>query len=242
MNRKIVLDTETTGLKPEDGHRILEIGAVEIIDNKKTGREFHSLINPDRYIPEEVVKIHGIDNAKVKHSPFFKDIVDDFLDFIQGAEIVAHNADFDIKFLNYELDLSNKSKIWTYVNNATCTVKLSKRLEAEHRSHTLDSICIRYGIDLEERKAKGHGALLDSHLLADVFIKMNEKYSVEEINADLEQKNWVRPQFKRYNNLHLPVIKLSSSELTAHEEMLQLMIKKDKATPIFSTSNPSLKP
>ena len=98
MKRKVILDTETTGLKPEDGHRIVEIGAVELIDNQLTGKTYYTLINPERDIPYEVVKIHNINNEKVKNSPFFRDISDDFLKFISGSELLIHNASFDIKF------------------------------------------------------------------------------------------------------------------------------------------------
>lgn len=233
MKRQVVLDTETTGLKPEDGHRIVEIGAVELIDGKKTGKTFYSLINPERHIPEEVVKIHHIDNQKVKNEPIFAQVADKFLEFIAGSELLIHNADFDIKFLNSELNRINKGKIWDHVRNAVCTLKLSKRLFEEERSHTLDSICKRFGIDLSVREANGHGALIDSELLADAYIKINEIHSAEDIEADLEQTNWTRPPVKRYSSLSLPKVQITTQEQKEHETFLQVLAEKEKVTPIF---------
>lgn len=233
MKRKVILDTETTGLKPEDGHRIVEIGAVEIIDNQLTGKTYYTLLNPERDIPYEVVKIHNITNEKVKHSPFFRDISDNFLNFISGSELLIHNASFDIKFLNYELDRLNKGKIWDYVSNATCTLQLDKRLFEKEKSHTLDSICKRFNIDLSQREANGHGALLDAQLLAEVYLKINELYPAETIEADFEQINWTRPEIKRYNNLSLKKVKNSSEEENNHLNFLKTLEAKEKIQAVF---------
>lgn len=242
MKRQVVLDTETTGLRPEDGHRIVEIGAVELIDGKKTGKTYYTLINPERHIPEEVVKIHQIDDERVKKSPVFKQIVEEFLNFIKDAELLIHNADFDIKFINNELNIINKGKIWDYAKNSVCTLKLSKRLFEEERSHTLDSICKRFGVSLDERESKGHGALLDSHLLADCYIKINEIHSAVDIEADTEQTNWIRPIIKRYNNISLKEIKLSNKEEELHNSFLKKINEQEKVTPVFYKSNAQFKP
>lgn len=231
MKRRIALDTETTGLKPEDGHRMVEFGAVEIIDGVKTGNILHFTINPERDIPFEVVKIHGIDNEKVKGCPTFKDVADEIINFIKGAELIIHNAKFDIKFLNAEFERVNKGKIWDYVPNVICTLELDKRLFAEHRKHNLDAICERLEISLADRTL--HGALIDSTLLADAFIKMNTLFPAEDIEADLEQKNWVRPEVKRYT-IQLASALLSEKELLEHDTFLVNMAKNDKVTPIFS--------
>lgn len=230
MKRKIILDTETTGLKPEDGHRIVEIGAVEVINNKKTGKTYQVYINPERDIPQEAVDVHGLTYEFLKDKPRFSEVVDEFLDFVQDAELVIHNADFDIKFLNSELDRANKGKLWSYIKNATCTLKLDKRLFAEEKKHTLDAMCIRFNIDTSTRTF--HGALLDSDLLADCFIKTNEMYSSEDIEADLEQSNWVRPEIKRYN-LSLPKVNVSEKEEQEHMQFLEALSKKEKVTPLF---------
>lgn len=230
MNRKIVLDTETTGIKPEDGHRIVEIGAVELIDNVRTGRTYQAYINPEREMDAHVIAIHGITNEFVKDKPRFHEIADEFLNFIKGGELVIHNADFDIRHLNNELDKANKGKLWDHITNVTCTLKLDKRLFAEERKHSLDAICERFKIDKSGRVF--HGALLDSELLAECFIKINEMYSADDIEADLEQTNWVRPEIKRYN-LSLPVINVSQLEEENHISLLNHIAQKEKVTPVF---------
>jgi len=245
MIRQVVFDTETTGLKPEDGHRIIEIGAVELINGKKTGRTYYTLINPERHIPEEAVKIHHIDDEKVKDAPLFKEIADEFLEFIKGSELLIHNADFDIKFMNHELALINRGKIWDHVSNVVCTLKLSKRLFESERSHSLDSMCKRFGIDLSQREKYGHGALIDCQLLADCYIKINEIYPTEAIKEDIEQTNWVRPTIKRYKNLDLIEIKLSDEEENSHriflEHLEDLLEKFNKKEGVDKTSVQRLK-
>lgn len=242
MKRQVVLDTETTGLRPDDGHRIVEIGAVELIDGKKTGRTFYTLINPERHIPEEVVKVHQIDDAKVKNSPKFKEIVEEFVDFISGSELLIHNADFDIKFINNELNIINKGKIWDYVKNAVCTLKLSRRLFEEERSHTLDSICKRFGIDLSSREENGHGALLDSHLLADAYIKISEIHSAADIEADMEQTNWVRPPIVRISANNLIAAKLSPVDIDLNAKYLDKIEKEEGVVPVLRSASSKLKP
>lgn len=242
MKRQIVFDTETTGLKPEDGHRIVEIGAVELIDGKRTGKTYYTLLNPERHIPEEVVKVHQIDDAKVRNAPLFKDVADEFLAFIKDSELLIHNADFDIKFVNSELDRINKGKIWDYVKNAICTLKLSKRLFEEERSHSLDAMCKRFNIDLSQREEQGHGALLDCQLLADCYIEINNRHSAEDIEADLEQTNWVRPEVKRFSGLKLKKAAISKKEELEHESFLNKLAEKENVTPIFNKSVSSSRP
>lgn len=237
MKRQVVLDTETTGLKPEDGHRIVEIGAVELIDGKKTGKTFYSLINPERHIPEEVVKVHQIDDDKVKDAPKFREVTDEFIQFISGAELLIHNADFDIKFINSELNIVNRGKIWDYAKNAVCTLKLSRRLFEEERSHTLDSICKRFGIDLSSREENGHGALLDSHLLADAYIKITEIHSTSDIEADMEQTNWVRNPIKRFSGIELKGSMNSEAELIENNNYLNNLELEEKIVPLAKVTN-----
>ena len=239
MKREIVLDTETTGIKPEDGHRIVEIGAVELIDGVKTGKTLQMYINPEREMDSVVIGIHGITNEFVKDKPRFNEIADEFLAFIKDSILVIHNADFDIKFLNSELDRANKGKLWDYVQNVVCTLKLDRRLYAEEKKHTLDAMCNRFEIDNSNRTF--HGALLDSELLAECYIRINQDYSPDEIEADLEQTNWVRPEIKRYENLSFKVIKLTNEEEESHINFLDGLAKKDKVTPVFSKTN-SLRP
>lgn len=232
MRRKIVLDTETTGLRPEDGHRIVEIGAVELIDGKRTGKVFHAYLNPQRSMPEEAFKVHQLSEKFLSDKPLFKDVADDFIKFIKNSDVLIHNADFDIKFLNSELDIVNKGKLWEHINNATCTLKMSRRLFSKERGHKLDDMCKRLGVDNSGRTA--HGALLDSELLADCYIKINEIHSAEDIEADLEQTNWIRPPIKRFKNINLLKVTLSEKEDKQHLELLNRMLEKEKVTPLFS--------
>ncbi len=168
MIREIVLDTETTGLNPLEGHKIIEIAAIELIDHIKTEKDFHFYINPEREIPEASQKIHNISNEKVKDKPIFKDIYQKFLDFIKDDSLVIHNAEFDLKFLNYEL---NKIGIDDIQNEIVDTLKIA-RSKYPGSSVSLDSLCKKFDIDTRERVEKGHGALIDCYLLSDVYLEI----------------------------------------------------------------------
>lgn len=246
MKRQLTFDTETTGLNPDDGHRVVELAAVELIDGVKTGRVYHTLINPERSIPEEVVKIHHIDDEKVKDAPKFREIADEFLEFIKGSELLIHNADFDIKMINNELDIVNKGKIWDYVTNSVCTMKMSRRLYKSNQKpalkHSIDAICERFGIDLSEREAKGHGALLDCELLADIYIRMTSEHPISDIEAEIAQTNWVRPDVKRYEGLILPEVVLTEREEKLNDLFLTRMVEKDKVVPVFTKILTSSRP
>lgn len=166
---EIVFDTETTGFDPAKGDKIVEIGAIRIYDKMRTNDPkdtFHLLVNPERDIPQEVVKVHGITNEKVKDAPVFKDIADDFLAFIGDAPLVAHNASFDMKFLNAELQQIGVSALQ---NEVVDTLPIARRQFPGARA-TLDALCSRFEVDLSERTF--HGALLDSQLLADVYLHL----------------------------------------------------------------------
>ena len=168
MIREIVLDTETTGLDPLEGHRIIEIAAIELIDHVKTEKSFHSYINPERQIPEVSQKIHNISNEKVKDKPKFGEIIKKFMDFIGDDILVIHNADFDLKFLNYELNKIGMEKIQ---NENIDTLKLA-RSKYPGSSVSLDSLCKRFNIDTKERIEKGHGALVDCYLLSEAYLEI----------------------------------------------------------------------
>lgn len=239
MKKQIVLDTETTGFKPENGDRVIEIGAIELIDGKKTGRTLQLYINPEREIPEEAIKIHGITNDFIKDKPIFAKVVDEFIDFIKDAEILAHNAEFDIKFLNNELSLVNKGSLWNYAKMGTCTMKLDKKLFAKEKHHSLDAMCNRLEISNEHRQF--HGALLDAELLAECYLKINTLYPQEIIESDLEQKNWKRPEIKRFENLKLKKIDLTDSEQQAHINYLTNLEKETKNISLFNKNNVKLK-
>ena len=166
--RLIMLDTETTGLSPQNGDRMVEIGAIEVSHRKlHSDRTFHHYINPQRDIPEAVVRIHGINNAKVKDKPTFEQIADGFLEFIQGATLVIHNAPFDLGFIMNELALSDKPGIGNVP--VIDTLELARKQHPQQRNN-LDALCDRYGVDRGHRGL--HGALLDSELLAEVYLGM----------------------------------------------------------------------
>lgn len=164
--REIVFDTETTGISPRDGHRIVEIGAMEIVGRIPTGRTFHKYINPLRDIPADATRIHGITNERVKNEPTFAKIAQEFLDFIGEAPLVAHNANFDMTFLNYELE-GNGFKPCT--NQVIDTLQIA-RTKFPGAQASLDALCRRFNVDLSGRTF--HGALLDAGLLVDVYVEL----------------------------------------------------------------------
>jgi DNA polymerase III subunit epsilon len=169
--RQLVLDTETTGLLTEQGHRIIEIAAVELINRRFTDNIFHVYVNPGRQIDLEALTIHGINNEFLADKPTFPEILDDFLSYIKGAELIFHNAPFDVGFLNYEMKLcdGNKGSLNKYVQIITDTLALARKKHPGQRN-SLDALCKRYNVDSSERDL--HGALIDAKLLAKVYLAM----------------------------------------------------------------------
>ena len=163
--REIILDTETTGLDPLSGHRVIEIGAIEVFHKIRTGRFFHAYLNPERDVPEEAFRIHGISSEFLKDKKKFAEVADDFLEFIAGDTLVIHNAKFDIKFLNYELRKAAKEEI--LYSRVICTLDMARR-KFPGSPANLNALCKRFDIDLSAREK--HGALLDSELLAEVYL------------------------------------------------------------------------
>lgn len=180
--RQIVLDTETTGLEPTQGHRIIEIGCVELINRRLTGNHFHQYLQPDREIDAGAIEVHGITNEFLEDKPRFEDIADDFLAFIKDAELIIHNAPFDVGFIDHELSLfakarakktgkgrGKKSKTVKDVSTVLDTLALARQMHPGQRN-SLDALCKRYEVDSSQREK--HGALLDSEILADVYLAM----------------------------------------------------------------------
>ncbi|MGI4879813.1 MAG: DNA polymerase III subunit epsilon [Janthinobacterium lividum] len=165
--REIVWDTETTGIMPGDGHRIVEIGAIELRGRVATGRSFHSYIDPCRMMPKDAEGVHGLSTAFLTGQPVFEAVVDDFLAFIEDSPLVAHNAVFDMEFLNWELRRARMPPIPAH--RAVCTLEVSRKKHPGAK-HTLDALCNRYGIDLSGRSK--HGALIDAELLARVYVEL----------------------------------------------------------------------
>ena len=166
--RQIVLDTETTGLDPSQGHRIIEIGGVEVVDRKLTGNHFHQYLQPDRDIDEGAMEVHGITNEFLLDKPRFSAVVDDFVTFVKGAELVIHNAPFDVGFINTELALQDRAPIEEFCT-VLDTLVLAREMYPGQRN-SLDALCKRLDIDNSQRTL--HGALLDAEILADVYLLM----------------------------------------------------------------------
>jgi DNA polymerase-3 subunit epsilon len=165
--REIVFDTETTGLNPNDGHRLVEIGCVEIVNRCETGRSFHAYINPERSMPSEAERVHGLSETFLADKPCFHAVVDDFLAFIGDDPLVAHNASFDFAFLNWELENCGRTAILTSRMVDTLVLARTRHPGAKH---SLDALCTRYGVDRSQRVK--HGALLDAELLAQVYVEL----------------------------------------------------------------------
>jgi DNA polymerase-3 subunit epsilon len=222
--RQIVLDTETTGLSTAQGHRIIEIGCLELVNRRITGREYHRFINPERDIDEGAERVHGISRADLEGQPLFADIAAEWLEFIKDSELVIHNADFDVGFLEHELRLmKHPQPVITEHSMVLDTLGLARQLHPGQRN-SLDALCKRYEIDASKRDV--HGALIDAELLAKAYLAMTggqTALSLDEEAADLaavfdETANQVRD-----DDLNLVVIRASDEEAAAHEAILEKM-------------------
>lgn len=223
MRRQIVLDTETTGLEPEQGHRIIEIGCVEMIDRRLTGNNFHQYLQPDREIDARAVEVHGITNEFLADKPRFADIVEDFLGFVTGGELIIHNAPFDVGFLNHELNrVSAETPMITDVCSVTDTLVMAKRKHVGQRN-SLDALCKRYDIDNSHREL--HGALLDAEILADVYLMMTGGQALLQFDGDADDATdpqMVHTEVRRVHGKRpaLKVIRANPDELQAHQAKL----------------------
>jgi DNA polymerase-3 subunit epsilon len=220
--RQIVLDTETTGLEPEDGHRIIEIGALELIDRSLTGRQFHKYINPERSVDEGAVEVHGLGDDFLGDKPVFADVAEEFLDFIRGAELIIHNAAFDVGFLDAELARLSEPVRVIDVAQVLDTLELARALHPGQRN-SLDALCRRYDVDNSNRTL--HGALLDSELLADVYLLMTG--GQVDLGLDLSPNPSATPGVGAvdYDASRLRVRPASAEEVSAHEQRLQAIEK-----------------
>ena len=185
--REIILDTETTGLDPKDGHKVIEIGGVEMINKVLTGNKFHYYVNPERDVPQDAYRIHGISSEFLQDKPLFKDIAHEFINFINNAKLVIHNAQFDIKFLNYELTLLNLPSI--DLAEVIDTLIIAKRAFPGARVN-LDALCKRFKVDNTNRQF--HGALKDAYLLSEVYVELSGgrqvSFSLREIEDNIIMK------------------------------------------------------
>ena len=223
--RQIVLDTETTGLEVSQGHKIIEIGCVEMISRKLTGNHYHQYTNPEREIDQGAVEVHGITPQFLADKPVFKDVAEDFLSFIEGAELIIHNAPFDVGFINYELSLLDKKYPRVQDICSVIDTVIMARQKHPGQKNSLDALCKRYGVDNSQREL--HGALLDSEILADVYLLMTggqTALSLDGSNDDGSmQSNELRIQELDSNRAKLQVLKASEEELAAHNERLNFI-------------------
>lgn len=225
MLRQIVLDTETTGLRIEDGHRIIEIGCIELIDRKFTGKKFHQFINPEREVEAGALAVHGITNHFLQDKPTFSQIVDEFFAFVAGAELIIHNAPFDVGFINYELLLLEYS-CQNLLDHCSIidTLALARKQYAGQRN-SLDALCKRLQIDNSKRDL--HGALLDAHLLAQVYLNMTggqgSFFDDIALNQNLQNAKDHEAQQLNKVSYQVPILTASEQELLEHENYLQLM-------------------
>ncbi len=226
--RQIVLDTETTGLEPEQGHRVIEIGCVEIIDRRRTGKSYHQYIQPDREIDDGAMEVHGITNEFLVDKPRFSDIAQEFLDFVVGAELVIHNAPFDVGFLNHELILLGEpvSPI-----DKQCeildTLVMARRLHPGQRN-SLDALCKRYAIDNSQREL--HGALLDAEILSDVYLAMTGGQTTLSLVSQEEEHGDGEHYQLDQNRAQIKVIFADEKEIRAHRDRLQAINKLSSGT------------
>ena len=222
--RQVVLDTETTGLQSAQGHRIIEIGCVELINRRRTKQTFQCYLQPDRDIDATAEEIHGLSNEMLADKPRFKDIAENFLSFINGAELVIHNAVFDVGFLNHELNLAGGERTnIEEICNVLDTLILARQLHPGQRN-SLDALCKRYNVDNSRREL--HGALLDAQLLADVYLAMTGGQATlslgEEAGVPAQRGSMNSNRIDR-RGLDLKVVYATERELIEHESQLDLI-------------------
>ena len=223
--REICLDTETTGLDPRDGHRLVEIGCVELFNKVKTGKYFHAYLNPERDIPSEAFKIHGISAEFLADKPKFKDVVAEFIEFVKDSRLVIHNAAFDMKFINFELRQCNYEIIER--SNVIDSLQMA-RDKFPGAANSLDALCKRFNIDNSKRIK--HGALLDAELLADIYLELTGGSQYSMFATEVE-KNPEIVNFQEYKttNIQIPYrnFELSETDLQKHQEFIKKHFKEN---------------
>lgn len=225
--RQIILDTETTGLEPSEGHRIIEIGCVELINRKFTGATYHQYLQPDREIDDGAIEVHGITNEMLADKPRFADIAEEFVTFIRGAELVIHNAPFDVGFLNHELKLLNNGHARIdEMCGVVDTLVMARQLHPGQKNN-LDALCKRYSIDNSHREL--HGALLDAEILAELYLTMTGGQTTLSLGgaqgseAGLQSSEAIRMLSSQRRPVK--VIRASEEELARHQERLAVLDK-----------------
>ena len=213
--RQVFLDTETTGLDPNQGHRIIEIAAVEINNRQLSENQFHMYVNPERDIDAAAQEVHGITLEFLKDKSFFKDIAEDFLSFIRGSELIIHNAPFDIGFLNMELGRMGLSNVEDHIEKVTDSLVMARELRPGQRNN-LDALCRAYKVDNSKRSQ--HGALLDAQLLSEVYLNMTRGQEDIAINFSQDEK---KLNLGKVNQNQLKVVHANEEDISSHETYLE---------------------
>ena len=233
MNRQILLDTETTGLDRKSGHRIIEIGCVEIINRKYTGNEFHVYLNPERDSDPGALEVHGLTTEFLSDKPKFAEIYDEFIEFVKDAELLIHNAEFDIGFLNHEISLISKKlhSVDKHVSSITDTLQIAREKHPGQRN-SLDALVNRYEVGGYDREL--HGALLDSKILGDVYLAMTGGQSTLDFTNQIDVGDQVVQTISsKDTNLNLIITDVSEEEHKSHLEYLQRMKDETGVTPVW---------
>lgn len=220
--RRVILDTETTGLDHRTGDRVIEIGCVEMVGRRLTGVRFHKYLNPEREIDPGAVKVHGLTAEFLADKPRFADIAGEFIDFVRDAELVIHNAAFDVGFLDHELELIEQESLDRLCGGVIDTLRLARELRPG-RKNNLNALCSEFGIDNSGRQL--HGALLDAELLAEVYLAMTRGQNSLDIEFSAATD---RPLTSSRERVPLVVLQPTAAELAAHEQMLQAIAKESK--------------
>jgi DNA polymerase-3 subunit epsilon len=237
--RQIVLDTETTGLEPEQGHRIIEIGCVELLNRRLSGRTYHQYINPKREIDAGAIEVHGITNEFLADKPEFAQIADEFMEFIRGAELIIHNAPFDIGFIDQECTLLGGGHGRVRDQCGVIDTLVMARQMHPGRRNNLDALCGRYYVDNTQRDL--HGALLDAEILADVYVAMTSGQTDLALggNGDMSSETAESADARHQlpaDRQALPVLMASAEELAAHDELLALIDAKSGGNCLWQRS------
>ena len=216
--RSITLDIETTGLSFLEGHKIVEIGCVELLNNFPSGKTWQRYINPERSMPEEAFKIHGLSNEFLSNKPVFSDIIDDFLNFIKDSDLIIHNSRFDLPFINYELEINNSKALDPKKNNVIDTLNLARKMHPG-QSVSLDALSRRYKINIER---ENHGALLDAEILAEVYLEMNggRQQNINLTESVNKTKKSTRAQIYDYSK---KIYEVTDQEKKKHQELLDFI-------------------
>lgn len=237
--RSVVLDTETTGLEVREGHRLVEVAGIELVNRRPTGRTFHVYVNPQRAIDPAATDIHGITNEAVANAPLFKDIADRLADFLRGSEILAHNAPFDVAFLDHEFELCGANERVGDLATVVDTLTLARRRHPG-QSNSLDALCRRYSVDASGRQY--HGALIDADLLARVYLAMTGGQNALLLEREAEPHPIVSTDNVDVIELAklVPIVRATPQELLAHENRLAQIAKKSGRKPVWITHGEQL--